>query len=165
MHSQFQLFENHWNNRNDFPLVLDIKYALMEIQSYVYSKDNIHPIFYTLCDTINKHEKSIVKKCLQHFEENAIDQYFFDVVNIYVFEAMLPNILKYIEFCQRNNMTFFLTNLPEPIGNVRLVDAIFYIWQIELPNRIWLPLNNNVIIDKYLNLFNTKIAPNNTLNH
>ncbi len=60
MRSHFELFPNTWNNREDFPLELDIKYALLEIQSHVYANDHIHPIFFTLCDTINKHEKSIV---------------------------------------------------------------------------------------------------------
>ena len=157
MRSHFELFPNTWNNREDFPLELDIKYALLEIQSHVYANDHIHPIFYTLCDTINKHEKSIVKKSLSYFEQNP-EHLFKDVVNLFVFEKMIPNIIAYILFCQRN---LGMTGLTNPAGlnyTINPREAIYNLWMEELPNNIWLPFyENHPVHRKYYEVFDEKV--------
>lgn len=157
MRSHFQLFHNTWQNRRDFPLVLDVKYALMEIQSHVYANEHIHPIFFGLCDTINVHEKTIVRNCLNYFEQNP-EHLFKDVVNLYVFEKMIPKVIAYIHFCQRYGGTRGITQIESMNTPVSLRDAIYYLWMEELPNSIWLPFyEDHAAHAAYQERFNAKI--------
>ena len=157
MPSRFNLFQNVWGNREDFPIELDIKYALMEIQSHVYAKDQMHPIFFTICDIINKHEKSIVRNSVQYFKEYP-DHLFHEIINIYVFEKMIPNIINYIRFCQRNFGTDSITRINGYNHPVSLRESIYYLWMEELPHNLWLPFyDNHPVHLKYYQEFDARI--------
>jgi hypothetical protein len=157
MPSHFQLFAKTWANREDFPIELDVKYALIEIQSNVYANEHIHPFFYTLCDTINKHEKSIVKKSVRYLTDHPTHN-LLDVVHLSVFESMIPQIIKYIQFCQRHNSTDSITQQEGGNYFSSLREAIYQIWMDELPHQIWLPFYpDHEAHQKYYSLFDTKI--------
>jgi hypothetical protein len=127
----------------------------MQIQSHIYAKEVVHPFFVSLCEIINKHEKSIVNRSIEKLELDE-NLNFLYLVNIYVFEAMIPNVIKHIRYCHKVNALEELAYIHEFRASVNLSDAIFHIWMSELPNKIWLPLYaDHEVILKYQNSFNS----------
>jgi hypothetical protein len=157
MISQYNLFPDDWNNRNDFPIELDIKYTLLSIRSRVYASNEIHPVLRSLGGTIVRNERRIINKCLTtiHKDPNIEVKY---AVNLHVFEAHIPAIVNYIKECISNSSLDSLTNLSFFEFSVPLRDAVFYIWEHQLPDGLWLPLFfQHEGIKKYHDLFESEL--------
>ena len=62
MNSIYGIFPSEWEARNDFPLALDIKYYLLQVQSKLLAAETMHPILYPTHKTISSHFTSIVNR-------------------------------------------------------------------------------------------------------
>ena len=71
---------------------------------------------------------------------------------------MIPKIIAYILFCQRN---LGMTHLTNPAGlnyTLNPREAIYNLWMEELPNAIWLPFyENHPAHSKYYEVFDEKV--------
>ena len=152
MTSIYGLFPEEWSNRNDFPLELDIKYYLLQMQSKLLANETIHPILYPTEQIISSHFKSIVNRSkqelIQHYsyEINQLRKEELELeVTIQVFNFCLPKIYEYFDFVIANyGMQYLLDEIPF----INFRDYPFYIWQNFFG--LWLPLNSHPVISKYL---------------
>lgn len=158
MTSIYGLFPEEWSNRNDFPLELDIKYYLLQMQSKLLANETIHPILYPTEQIISSHFKSIVNRSkqelIQHYsyEINQLRKEELELeVTIQVFNFCLPKTFEYFEFVITN---YGLQYLQNEIPRINLRDYPFYVWQNLFG--LWLPLNAHSVITKYLNMVDKK---------
>jgi hypothetical protein len=80
-------------------------------------------------------------------------------VNLHVFEEYIPSIINHIKECVSNSSLNTLTNPSLFEFSVPLRDAIFYIWQHQLPDGLWLPLYfQHVVIKKYHSLLDSELG-------
>lgn len=158
MTSIYGLFRDEWSNRNDFPIELDIKYYLLQMQSKLLANESIHPILYPTEQIISNHFKSIVNRSTKELNQ----RYSLEIhrlrkeeleleVTIQVFNFCLPKIYEYFDFVIANyGMQYLLDEIP--VINFR--DYPFYIWQNLFG--LWLPLNAHPVISKYLKTIEDK---------
>jgi hypothetical protein len=158
MTSIYNIFPEEWRNRNDFPLELDIKYYLLQMQSKLLANSNIHPVLYPTDKIISSHFKSIVnrseKEICRRFapEINGLRQHELELeVALQVFNFCLPNIFEYLDFVITN---YGMQYLQDETSSVVLQDYIFYAWQDLFG--IWLPVNMHPVINKYLGMAEEK---------
>lgn len=153
MTSIYGLFPDEWRNRNDFPLELDIKYYLLQMQSKLLANETIHPILYPTEQIISSHFKSIVNRSTKELNQ----RYSLEIhrlrkdeleleVTIQVFNFCLPKIFEYLDFVIAN---YGMQYLQDEVPGINLRDYPFYVWQNLFG--LWLPLNAHSVIAKYLN--------------
>jgi hypothetical protein len=165
MTSIYNIFPEEWRNRNDFPLELDIKYYLLQMQSKLLATENIHPILYPAERTISNNFKSIAtkseKELIRRFgpELNGLRQDQLELeVTIQVFNFCLPKIFEYFDFVITNHGIQYL---QDEIPGINLRDYPFYTWGNFFG--YWIPIDPHPVINKYLNLINEKYPDENNL--
>lgn len=158
MNSIYEIFPNDWRNRNDFPLELDIKYYLLEMQSKLLANETIHPILYPTKQIISSHFISIVNRSEKEINQRYSPEIYglrkeeLELeVTIQVFNFCLPKIFEYLDFVINNYGMQYLVN---EIPGINLRDYPFYAWQNIFG--LWLPLNGHSVISKYLNMVEKK---------
>ena len=158
MNSIYGIFPSEWEARNDFPLALDIKYYLLQVQSKLLAAERMHPILYPTHKAISKHFTSIVnrseKELMLRFapEILGLSQEQLELeVTLQIFNACLPNIFEYFDFVITN---YGLQYLQDEMPGLPFRDYPYYTWGDFFG--IWLPFDEHVVITKYQNMMTEK---------
>jgi hypothetical protein len=154
MTSIYNIFPEEWRNRNDFPLELDIKYYLLQMQSKLLANEGIHPILYPTHKIISSHFKSIVNRSEKELKQRYAPEIYglrkeqLELeATIQVFNFCLPKIFEYFDFVITNySMQYLLDEIQ--LNNLR--DYPFYTWGNFFG--YWIPTDPHPVINKYLNL-------------
>ena len=158
MNSIYGIFPAEWRERNDFPLELDIKYYLLQVQSKLLAAERMHPILYPTHKAISKHFTSIVnrseKELMLRFapEILGLSQEQLELeVTLQIFNSCLPNIFEYFEFVISN---YGIQYLQDEMPYLSFREYPYYTWGDFFG--IWLPFEEHPVITRYLSMMNEK---------
>ena len=158
MNSIYGIFPSEWEARNDFPLALDIKYYLLQVQSKLLAAERMHPILYPTHKAISKHFTTIVnrseKELMLRFapEILGLSQEQLELeVTLQIFNSCLPNIFEYFEFVISN---YGIQYLQDEMPYLSFREYPYYTWGDFFG--IWLPFEEHPVITRYLSMMNEK---------
>ena len=158
MNSIYGIFPAEWRERNDFPLELDIKYYLLQVQSKLLAAERMHPILYPTHKAISKHFTSIVnrseRELMRRFAPEVLglrqEQLELEVT-LQIFNVCLPKIFEYFEFVIDNyGIQYFQNEMPY----LSFREYPYYTWGDFFG--IWLPFEEHPVITRYLSMMNEK---------
>lgn len=158
MTSIYNIFPEEWRNRNDFPLELDIKYYLLQMQSKLLANEGIHPILYPTHNIISSYFKSIVNRSEKELKQRYAPEIYglrqeqLELeVTIQVFNFCLPKIFEYFDFVITN---YGIQYLQDENPGINLRDYPFYTWGNIFG--YWIPIDPHPVISKYLTMVEEK---------
>ena len=158
MNSIYGIFPAEWRERKDFPLELDIKYYLLQVQSKLLAAETMHPILYPTHKTISSHFTSIVnrseRELMRRFAPEVLglrqEQLELEVT-LQIFNVCLPKIFEYFEFVISN---YGIQYLQDEMPYLSFREYPYYTWGDFFG--IWLPFEEHPVISRYLSMMNEK---------